>query len=190
MTIDEAKIYFVTTDKEELESEYQTELFKQKNFFVTTSPIPKVFLARLKKLKRIHEAYLTLGGEDFPSDYLETRIALDDDLGSSFRVYNKVRNVVRQKIMITKSVSDLERMVLDLLEETRLYAKVWSDQYDNLEGVLVSNEMDQMNVLQELKRLEYSGIVTIEELKKLDKENILVRESKRLSLWLKLDTNV
>jgi hypothetical protein len=44
--------------------------------------------------------------------------------------------------------------------------------------------------LQELKKLEHEGLVPIQELKKLDEQNILVRESKRLSLWLKLDVNV
>jgi hypothetical protein len=50
--------------------------------------------------------------------------------------------------------------------------------------------MDQMNVLQALKKLEHLGLITIQELKKLDEQNILVKESKRLSLWLKLDVNV
>jgi hypothetical protein len=59
-----------------------------------------------------------------------------------------------------------------------------------LDGVLVSNEMDQMNVLNQIKKLEAFEPIAIEAIQKLDAENVLVRESKRLSLWLKLDQNV
>lgn len=191
MTVEEARIYFVATDKEDLQDEYREELFLNKNFFVTKTPITKVFLARLKKLKRIHEAFLILGGEEMPSEFEEVDVSYNSqDLGTAFRTYSKVRSVLNGKLMLTSNVVAIEKIVLNLLEATRRYAKVWEYQYDNFDGILASTGENDMLVLEELKRLEQEGAVTINRIQKLDDENILVRESKRLSLWLNLDVNV
>ena len=92
--------------------------------------------------------------------------------------------------MVSNTISDIESIVLNLLQETRLYANAWSYDCESLEGVLVSNEMDQMIMLNQIKKLEAVEPIAIEAIQKLDAENVLVRESKRLSLWLKLDQNV
>ena len=92
--------------------------------------------------------------------------------------------------MTSNNVKEIEKIVLSLLDETRLYANIWSYDYESLDGVLVSNEMDQMNVLNQIKKLELLEPIEIKAIQKLDSENVLVRESKRLSLWLKLDQNV
>lgn len=191
MTSEEARIYFVATEEDELENEFLTELFKHKNFFISTSPIPKVFLSRLKKLGKIQEAYKALGGIEEKSSFEKLKSNYNDkSLGEIFREYSSIRNVFKQKIMASNAINDIKSIVLNLLEETRLYANAWSYDYESLDGVLVSNEMDQMNVLNQIKKLEAVEPIAIEAIQKLDSENVLVRESKRLSLWLKLDQNV
>lgn len=191
MTSEEARIYFVATDEDALENEFLTTLFMHKNFFINTSPIPKVFLSRLKKLTKIQEAYNALGGVEEGFAFEEVKSNYKDiSLGEVFREYSLIRNVLKQKIMASNTINAIEHIVLNLLEETRLYADAWSYDYESLDGVLVSNEMDQMNVLNQIKKLEAVGPITIEAIQKLDSENVLVRESKRLSLWLKLDQNV
>lgn len=191
MTSEEARIYFVATDEDALENEFLTELFKHKNFFVSTSPIPKIFLSRLKKLSKIQEAYIALGGIEERSTFQGVRSNYNGkSLGDTFREYSSIRNVLKQKIMASNAINDIKNFVLNLLEETRQYANVWSFDYESLDGVLVSNEMDQMNVLNQIKKLEAVEPIAIEVIQKLDSENVLVRESKRLSLWLKLDQNV
>ncbi|NRA10321.1 MAG: hypothetical protein HRT57_00020 [Crocinitomicaceae bacterium] len=191
MTSEEARIYFAATDEEDLENELLTELFKHKNFFIGTSPIPKVFLSRIKKLNKIQEAYIAVGGVEENSDYSKVSSNYDAaSLGETFREYNSLRSTLKQRIMASNNIDDIKNSVLNLLEETRLYARVWNFEYDNMDGVLVSNEMDQMNVLNQIKKLEAFEPITIEAIQKLDSENVLVRESKRLSLWLKLDQNV
>jgi hypothetical protein len=191
MTSEEARIYFAATEEDELENEFLTELFKHKNFFISTSPIPKVFLSRLKKLGKIQEAHKALGGVEEKSSFEELKSNYNDkSLGEIFREYSSIRNVFKQKIMASNTINDIKSIVLNLLEETRLYANAWSYDYESLDGVLVSNEMDQMNVLNQIKKLEAVEPITIEAIQKLDSENVLVRESKRLSLWLKLDQNV
>ena len=188
MTSEEARIYFMATEEDELENEFLTELFKHKNFFISTSPIPKVFLSRLKKLDKIQEAYKALGGVEEKSSFEELKSNYNDkSLGEIFREYSSIRNVFKQKIMASNAINDIESIVFNLLEETRMYANAWSYDFESLDGVLVSNEMDQMNVLNQIKKLEAVEPITIEAIQKLDSENVLVRESKRLSLWLKLD---
>tara|TARA_B110000093_G_C12913695_1_gene385974 strand:- start:590 stop:1165 length:576 start_codon:yes stop_codon:yes gene_type:complete len=191
MTSEEARIYIVATDEDAMENEFLTELFKHKNFFISTSPIPKIFLSRLNKLNKIREAYLALGGIEGKSAFEEVRSNYKDkSLGEIFREYSSIRNVLKQKIMVSNTISDIESIVLNLLQETRLYANAWSYDCESLEGVLVSNEMDQMIMLNQIKKLEAVEPIAIEAIQKLDAENVLVRESKRLSLWLKLDQNV
>lgn len=191
MTSKEARIYFGATDGDALENEFLIELFKHKNFFINTSPIPKIFLSRLKKLNKIQEAYNALGGveEDFTFEEVKSNYK-GKSLGEAFREYNLIRNVLKQKIMASNTINAIENIVFNLLEETRVYANAWRYDYESLDGVLVSNEMDQMNVLNQIKKLEAVGPIAIEAIQKLDSENVLVRESKRLSLWLKLDQNV
>ena len=191
MTSEEARIYIVATDEDAMENEFLAELFKHKNFFISNSPIPKIFLSRLNKLNKIREAYLALGGIEGKSAFEEVRSNYKDkSLGEIFREYSSIRNVLKQKIMVSNTISDIESIVLNLLQETRLYANAWSYDCESLEGVLVSNEMDQMIMLNQIKKLEAVEPIAIEAIQKLDAENVLVRESKRLSLWLKLDQNV
>jgi hypothetical protein len=142
-------------------------------------------------LNKIREAYLALGGVEEGSAFEEVKSNyIDKPLGDVFREYSSLRNVLKQKIMASNTISDIENIVLNLLQETRLYANAWTYDHESLDGVLVSNEMDQMNVLNQIKKLEAFEPIAIEAIQKLDAENVLVRESKRLSLWLKLDQNV
>lgn len=190
MTIEEAQIHFKYDDKQDLEDQFESLLFEYKQFFISKPPVRKVLQAKLKKLNQMYLAYQVLGGEPQVSIYNETAVSFSKNLVSAFQKYYKVRGVLKQRIMQTSCVGDLQKMIYHLLEETRLYALMWQFNHADYNGIIVSVEPDEMLIYTELQRLEGEEPVTIETVNKFDAENVLVRESKRLSLWLKLDQNV
>lgn len=190
MTLEEAQIYFKYDDQIDLEDQFESLLFEFKQFFISKPPVKKVFQAKLKKLQQISLAYQVLGGETQPLVYDDALTTFNTDLAIAFQDYYKVRGVLKQKIMQTSSAVDLEKMINQLIEETRLYAIQWNFNHADFDGIIVSKEPDEMLLYKELQELKSKGSVSIEAVQKLDNENVLVRESKRLSLWLKLDQDV
>lgn len=190
MTIEEAQIHFKYNDLHDLDDQFESQLFEYKQFFTSKPPVRKVFQAKLKKLDQMHLAYQILGGKLELSTYNPLIINFDKDLVTAFQSYYKVRGELKQRIMQASDVADLRKMILHLLTETKLYASVWQFNHEDYDGILVSSESDEMLIYKELCEFESENPVTIEAINKLDCENVLVRESKRLSLWLKLDQDV
>ncbi|MDG2440083.1 MAG: hypothetical protein P8M19_00310, partial [Crocinitomicaceae bacterium] len=83
------------------------------------------------------------------------------------------------------------KQVLDnLIHVTTIYASAWSHHGAvGDEDILIGKEPDPMELMNALEEYETDGYQSFKDLVHLEIENPLVKESKRLSLWLKFEQN-
>lgn len=192
MTIDEAKIYLPIDQDEELVDCYELKLFELKQFLSSNFPVTKVVNSKLKRLEKLDEAFITLGGvfKDSVATNVEGKIK-GESLDQIHASYTYERNRLRMLIMNSRNGSELRLILMVYLDLIRQYAVHWKGEYQGQDKVVVSKEPDVMELQKAIAEFKAEGKASFEEMKNSDEsKNILVGESKRLSLWLKLDANV
>ncbi|GAB5418167.1 MAG: hypothetical protein Crog4KO_32470 [Crocinitomicaceae bacterium] len=190
MKSSEAQLFLALKEGESLEEAYEQKLFEWKNFFVHRFPIPRLFNKKLTQLKRLEEAYIALGGlSSKPSQDLDLSTDYDLALKQSFQQFQADRNQLKLRLYAVNSASELIQVVEGLLQITKSYASCWTDASLDLSGVVVSKEVDPMDLLSAINNAEKEGVRTISEIRKLSEGNMVLNEAKRLSLWSKMEEN-
>lgn len=185
----EAKIYFPDSENASLEDQYEDQLFEWKQFFVHRFPVTKLYQSKLNKINQIEAAYVCLSGISNSTRPVAFDYNFQKDLKSAFLHFEKERSRFKQMLFQSESLAQIAFLVESFLECVSAYAKVWY--LDNLEteGVLISKESDPMDLLGAIEEAEKQDVRFKNDLSKLPDDHLLIRESKRLSLWLKMDTN-
>ncbi|MBI1837249.1 MAG: hypothetical protein HYR91_08300 [Flavobacteriia bacterium] len=199
MTKEEAYLFFSFTDEDELEEVYEQQLFDYKQFFISKNPIRKVFRAKVQKMKKMHEAYLLLEGEEAnEGDFEKISFSFESKtIEDTFNHAHFVRNQFKQKIQFAKSARELEFIISNYIEFQTKYLQSWIEiDLENDETVLVSKEPDVMGLLKAIRSCKEIGIRTFVDLKeKAEEKNeniflkMLLMEAKRLSLLRKMELN-
>lgn len=190
MTEEEALLYLPVSDDDDLLDEYEAKLFEHKQFFMGRMPISKVFLARVSRLEKLEQAYVVLGGTGHEASIsLETDEVKGGTMKEVFNQYQSIRGQVKVGLLQTRNALDLIVLVKQLLNVTKSYAQHWQQDFseEELKGVIVGKEPDPMDVLKEIVDLEQKGDKGFTALGSLGHEHLLVMESKRLSLLLKME---
>ncbi|MFT5859093.1 MAG: hypothetical protein ACI865_001190 [Flavobacteriaceae bacterium] len=190
MTREEAMIYLPVEDGQDIHDAYEEQLFTAKQFFLNRFPIAKVMNGRLEKLRRVHKAYLILGGhsdvfEPIEIDALVSRTSISE----AFSEYNRSRNILKIELNRSKSVPQIDWIMRQSFNVTRNYALLWRVEERAMENIIVGKEPDPMEILSAIKDVESTRHLSFDDLSSLDEENPLKREAKRLSLWLKMEGN-
>lgn len=190
MESSEAKLYLPCTDDESLEDVYDQKLFEWKNFFVNRFPIPKLFDKKIEQLKRLQEAYSDLGGSAVIGTIEpETATVFSKNLKESFLKYSEERYALKMRLFTAGSAHELTSLIQALLKLTAAYAAVWENKVLDVSGVVVSKEPDPMDLLQALNDAESLGVQTVDQVKTLPADHLVLNEAKRLSLWVKMEKN-
>jgi hypothetical protein len=182
MTTNEASAILGTYD--ELQDAFEFQLFDYKKQLLLLAPIDKLIAPKLKKIKQLQDAYLTLGGE-IESITVTTYelITPTKDLLESYTIYQNVRNGLKRSIANSSSYEEIENYCQYLVAYEKMYASCWfTDEVNSLE--IVSKEPDPMEVLKAIREYNENGGFTFEDLK-FDKNNppaVLIKERNRLSL--------
>ena len=187
----EALNYFSKEEIDDLKDSYEEKLFSFKQYFIHKPPITKTYQAKLKKLKLLNDAFVTLGGK---VEKLESTIVLpilSSDVKELFNQFNQTRSQIKIQIQDSVNGIQLHSVIRDYLCLMRDYVKVWSDiDIDYSEDVKVSVELDAMEMLKAINSFNSKGFSTINDIIHLDDNDLLIQEAKRLYLWNKLDIDV
>jgi hypothetical protein len=186
---EEAALLFTGNSQDEIASEFEAKLFELKQFFIQNVPIRKVWNSKLKKLERLDFARRVLC--DLPVDTAIYGVYpipdFSNDLLTAFNQYQTEKNMIRQKILMSSTFSDLLNSAHTYLTLTDNYASLWSCDDAGLGEVVVSKSPDDMLILNEIKSVEEEGLKTFKDLIDLPDDHVLILESKRLTLLLKMN---
>ena len=196
MTKSEALLFFpFDKSEEELEEVYENLLFEYKLFFQSKVPIRKVFNSKIQKLKKMHEAFLILGGQ-IESAIFELDLKLTNgSMLDVFNQYQRLRNSIKVQLLSVENAVELEKTVKQYLLLEEVYRNYWPKiELDGGEQISISVEPDSMSLLKALKELERGQICDFSQLHSKSAEkiennslNIILMEAKRLSLLRKMD---
>ena len=196
MAKSEALLFFPFDEsEEEIEEVYESLLFDYKLFFQSKVPIRKVFNSKIQKLKKMHEAFLILGGQ-IESAIFELDLKLTNgSMLDVFNQYQRLRNSIKVQLLSVENAVELEKTVKQYLLLEEMYRNYWPQiELDGGEQISVSVEPDSMSLLKALKELEGEQICDFSQLHSKSAEkiennslNIILMEAKRLSLLRKMD---
>jgi hypothetical protein len=198
MTKSEALLFFPFDEsEEEIEEVYESLLFDYKLFFQSKVPIRKLFNSKIQKLKKMHEAFLVLGGEieSVSEELLDLKFINGSSMLDLFNQYQRHRNSIKVQLLSVENAVELEQIIMDYLHLEKEYRIHWPHiELDEDEQISVSVETDSMLLLKALKELEEEQISDFSQLQSKSSEkiennslNIILMEAKRLSLLRKMD---
>jgi hypothetical protein len=112
MTKSEALLFFPFDEsEEEIEEVYESLLFEYKLFFQSKVPIRKVLNSKIQKLKKMHEAFLILGGQ-IESAIFESDLKLTNgSMLDVFNQYQRLRNSIKVQLLSVENAIELEKIV-------------------------------------------------------------------------------
>jgi hypothetical protein len=189
MTHDEAIRFFGIEDLDELEDAFDELFFEHKKYFLSKVPIRKLLEARYKKLIELETAATLLNipiHYSVATDLIQVQISAS--ILDTFRSYQQAKNQLKTHIANARSVRSLIACVENLLDNEQIYAQRWYSEHPEITNeVLVSKEVDPMDLLDGIQRYQREGGYTFEQLKNLENNppEILIQEMKRLSLLFK-----
>lgn len=192
MTKEEAILFFPYSEEDDLLDLYDERFFEYKQFFLSKTPIRKVFLAKEKKMQQMYASYLFLSGQtDTQQEEIQfSKYTFTTSILETFNLYQQYRNELKNKILQSNSVIELSATIYNLLQLQTAYYENWSPvEFLEKETITISKEIDPMQLLFAIQEFNKLGGFTFEDLN--SKRNIspimLINEAKRLSLCRKLE---
>lgn len=189
MTHDEAIRFFGIEDLDELEDAFDDLFFEHKKYFLSKVPIRKLLESRYKKLIDLETAVTLLGMSiDNAPVFANVSFQTDALILETFRSFQQAKNQLKAQIANATSIRSLISSVDNLLENELIYAEIWYQESLGITpDVLVSKEVDPMEILQGIQQYKLQNGTTFEQLKNLENNppEILIQEMKRLSLLFK-----
>lgn len=189
MTREEALQLVGIEDLEDLEDAFEDLFFEHKKYFLTKVPIRKLLESRYKKLIDLESAVSLLGMPiNKPKAFANVSFQTDSLILETFRSFQHAKNQLKAQIANATSIRSLISSVDNLLDNELIYAEMWHE--ESLEitpDVLVSKEVDPMELLHGIQQYKLQNGTTFEQLKNLENNppEILIQEMKRLSLLFK-----
>lgn len=193
MTREDALLYLPFEDEEDVEDLYEEKLFEFKQKILIAVPSTKLFQFHLKKLSRVHNAYLYLTKTPNTKKSIEYTVEVNQgSLISAWRDFNRNKNELKLKLVSAFNFSEIEFILNCFIQNQKQFASVFQTiDFDNVnESVVVGKEPDAMVLEVEIDKFMSSEHCEIESISKLDHKNLLYQEANRLSLWLNTENNV
>lgn len=188
MTPEEARLFFPYNEADDVTDLYNERLFEHKQFFLSKTPIRRVFESRLDKVAKMDEAYHVITGKKVSSgeEKSEEITRFPDHLLTAFTQWEQLKGRSKQRIMQSQSASALCHHVHFYLRITDEYRLKWhTDQEIDIEISQLSKDEDPMDVLRAIRAFEQDGGVNFEDILKMNTNSFLLKEMKRLSLLVK-----
>lgn len=191
MTKNEAKLFFPLEKEEDIDAAWEIVFFKQKQYFLTHTPIPNVWYSKIRRLQKQYKAYLILSNQMVPAVY-EEEIAdvhpiFNPKFIEAFHLFHQYRNQHKLAVLNATDLHSLTIAVKSWLVTEKQYAQYWvyPESSTNDLKVVQSKEPDPMDWLNSLERIQaYLSSQNINILK--ENYNILPedvrKEVKRLTL--------
>jgi hypothetical protein len=192
MTEAEARIFLGLENGDDPQEALEEQLFQFKQFFTSRPIIQSTFKSKLEKLKKLEEAskFFKLAQSDSPVFETET-VGHFENILEAFQCYQILKSVLFQRIQIVHSPLELQECVEDLLRLNSDYIKLWPNTNLEAAAVILSKEVDPMELLADIKRMNEIGIVTFDDLAKelTEPNSILRKESMRFFMLNQKENN-
>ncbi len=192
MTEAEARIFLGLEKDDDPQEALEEQLFQFKKFFTSRPIIQSTFKSKLEKLKKLDEAACFFEIEHRDSLVYETEsFGGFENIEEAFQCYQILKSILFQRIQIIRAPLELQQCVEDLLQLNSDYIRLWPNTNLNESAVILSKEVDPMELLADIKRMKENGIVTFEDLAKelTEPNSILRKESMRLFLLYQKENN-
>ncbi len=175
-------------DEDDLIDLYEEKIFEFKQYFLSKTPIFKLFESKLSKLEKIGNAYSLL--TNINVEITETKLEFNDsqtEILANYLHFQEEKNRMKTKISNSENAFELVSWVRKLLELEKMNAQHWYSEIEIDANILVSKEPNPMEILEGIKIFNQNGGTNFDQLKKLENNppEILIQEMKRLSLLFK-----
>ncbi len=175
-------------DEDHLIDLYEEKIFEFKQYFLSKTPIFKLFESKLSKLKKIGNAYSLLTNINI--EFTETKLEFNGsqiEILANYLHFQEEKNRMKTKISNSENAFELVSWVKNLLELEKINAQHWFSEIEIDANILVSKEPNPMEILEGIKIYQQNGGFNLDQLKKLENNppEILIQEMKRLSLLFK-----
>lgn len=191
MTKAEALIYLPMKSNDNLDDIYETELFSFKQYFIQKPPLAKLLNSKLKKLSKINEAFIELGGELNREPFAFQLPIFTNNVKETINLFFQSQSQIKLAIQNTDNGIKLLEIIHSYLELMRFYVQMWNTvDVGSIEGVKAVQEPNPMELMAAVGDFESQGRKLFAEINKMNEEHLLIQEAKRLYLWNKLDTDV
>ncbi len=175
-------------DEDDLIDLYEEKIFEFKQYFLSKTPIFKLFESKLSKLEKIGNAYNLL--TNIKVEFTETKLEFNGsqaEILANYLHFQEEKNRMKTKISNSENAFELVSWVKNLLELEKMNAEHWFSEIEIDANILVSKEPNPMEILEGIKIYQQNGGFNFDQLKKLENNppEILIQEMKRLSLLFK-----
>lgn len=175
-------------DEDDLIDLYEEKIFEFKQYFLSKTPIFKLFESKLSKLEKIGIAYNLL--TNINVEITETKLEFNGsqtEILANYLHFQVEKNRMKTKISHSENAFELVSWVKNLLELEKMNAEHWFSEIEIDANILVSKEPNPMEILEGIKIFNQNGGTNFHQLKKLENNppEILIQELKRLSLLFK-----
>lgn len=187
MTKHEALNYLGISDFSEASDALEEALFSLRQQIISKGNLPQLLLVRKKKLKQLEQVALVLEIKKYTNTKNILINSLDlINLINCFNLFQKNKAQILQQISFDLNFENLENCIDNLMLNLKMYASVWPEfTSDKEEEVLLSKELDSMEMLIILKELQTKNVLNFSDLKLEILPTSLVLEIKRLNLLKK-----
>lgn len=189
MNREEAKLFLNAPEGISIGDFFEEQLFTYKQFFLSKTPIHKVFLAKLDKLAKEDEAYHVLTTEKWRSySLLENDFPeFSNEVLVSFNQFESQKTRFKMRLMQAVSGEDIYYAVTDYLRIVKAYRNKWCliDIKESIFEGTVSKDPDPMDLLHAIREFNNKGGVEFQDVLKIEENSFLLNEMKRLSLLIK-----
>ena len=183
MTQNEALNYLGISELSEVRDALEEELFLLRQQIISKGNIPQLLIARKKKLNQLNEVASILNIKK-KSKYNQLLINKLESLNliDCFNLFQKNKALILQKISSELNFENIEHCIDNLMLNLKMYCSLWPElNFENGEQVLLSKELDSMEMLHLLKELESKNICNFSDLTKHELPKPLIMEIKRLN---------
>lgn len=181
------RLFFPLGQENDIDERYEELLFEDKQFFTTKALIPKVFRARLLKIKRREEAFRRIKNElpreiTFAINYTSNQ---PTDLLQNYLTFQKDKASVLNLLFKSKECVDLIGIIELYLLRFADYLKMWQlNERGNTDEIILSKELDPTDLYLTIKAFSDAGGKNVNEIQTLffEGKSLLLNEAKRLTL--------
>lgn len=187
MTPDDARIFLKAPDDEDPKDAFEEQVFVIRQFILSKPTLLKTFQQKQQQLRRLEEAFQTLGG--IVDDQVKFLPPIDvvplSEPEWQLMQYHQKKNEIRQRIASTLSVSELIKLIECLIDLERILAEPFRNFAEWTEEMpVIGRDMDAMQLLRDIRAQAEKGLTSISQLweKRADLPATMLLELKRLSL--------
>ena len=180
MTTEEARLILNLDEFDDMGDAQEQKLFEIKQYLLLKVPFVKTYQNKIVQMERIQNAIETLG-ETCVDETIELEFDISDnpiDLAECLRNHQRNMSNWKRRIHHSNSLNSLKKLMEKAILMYKNYALSWTRLAGAVEGdesIMASIEFDPMDLIQAINGS--NG--------KVEQNELLQKETKRLFLWLK-----